>query len=162
MSFDFRKSDTVFADDDTVAEYKPSAELRPTSHAFKQIPKHPRIEARRMVVIKPRVKSKKWTREAELASIAAPFKRLLEEVELKYGHQSSLQRLLFSEEYMAVIGLGPRVVPLLLADLKTGSTPWFWALKAVTRENIGEGVAGGDFRGLRQAWLAWGVSKGLL
>lgn len=64
---------------------------------------------------------------------------------------------------MGIIGLGPRVVPLLLADMKENNNiPWFWALKATTHENIGADAAPGDFKGLNDAWLAWGHSKGLI
>jgi hypothetical protein len=117
-----------------------------------------------MVVIQPKAKAggNTWIREALNSQLSGVFKQLVEEIELKYGPQSSLQRLLFSEEYMAVIGMGPRVVPLLLADLKSGNTPWFWALKAITREDVGSDVGPGDFRSLREEWLAWGATKGLL
>lgn len=162
MSFDFKETDRDFAVPSSSNEYEGASNFPHSPHARKTLPQLPRGATKRMVVIKPKVKATTWAREAELAPIAETFKRLLEDIALKYGHQSSLQRLLFSEEYMTVIGFGPRIVPLLLADLKTGNTPWFWALKAITRENIGENVGAGDFRSLREAWLAWGVSKGLL
>ena len=162
MSFDFRKGDFGFAEPNTSSEYETSLNLAYAKHSRKPQPQYQRGEVKRMVVIKPRVAAKGWTRDAESASISAPFKQLSEKIDLKYGHQSSLQRLVFSEEYLAVIGFGPRVVPLLLSDLKTGNTPWFWALKAITREDVGADVGGGDFRGLREAWLAWGIAKGLL
>lgn len=163
MSFDYKRGDNTFSDH-LAADYDLPVNFPlpgGTRKKLRATPQHHGV-AKRMVVIKPKAEAKPWTREAELTPVGPVFKRLLEDIQLKYGQQSSLQGLLFSDEYLAVIGFGPRVVPLLLADLKTGNTPWFWALKAITRENIGGNVAPGDMRSLRDAWLAWGVSKGLL
>lgn len=160
MSFDFLKSDTIFAE--FPDEYEVAPNFLTPSQRFSTLPQHHRTAVKRMVVVKPKRESKTWIQEAESLPLAATFKELTETIELKYGHQSSLQHLLFSEEYMTVIGFGPRVVPLLLADLKSGNTPWFWALKAITREDVGGDVGAGDFHSLREAWLTWGTAKRLL
>lgn len=160
MSLDFLKSDILFVDCPDM--YGAASDFLPSTHRPKALHRHPRTISKRMVVIKPKKVEKTWIEEAESTSLAAPFKQLTETIKLKYGHQSSLQHLLFSEEYMTIIGFGPRVVPLLLTDLKSGNTPWFWALKAITREDVGADVGAGDFRSLREAWLTWGTAKGLL
>lgn len=172
MSFDFKWDPVGFADS-TGAEYESPSNYRQPPPVWGELPQRKRASAKRMVVIKPSAKTETnaskrregrsaWVRDALSIPLTEAFKQLVDEIELKYGAQSNLQRLLFSEEYMAVIGMGPRVVPLLLADLKSGNTPWFWALKAITREDVGSDVGPGDFRSLREAWLSWGASKGLL
>lgn len=162
MSLDFRRGDIEFAATDDV--YEATSTFQQPIHQRKSrlYPQHSRASAKRMVLIKPKAQVKTWILEAEATPLPAILKRLIQDMSKKYGHLSNLEPLLFSEEYMAVIGLGPRVVPLLLSDMKSGNTPWFWALKAITRENVGASVGAGNFRNLRDAWLAWGVEKGLI
>lgn len=169
MSFDFRRGDVDFAES-VPGFYEAPSNFRHSALVPKALHQHTRAPTKRMVVIQPKAKTKTkakakigtWVREALDAPLLGTFRDLVEQIDFKYGPQSNLQRLLFSEEYMAVIGMGPRVVPLLLEDLKSGNTPWFWALKAITREDVGSDVGAGDFRSLRDAWLVWGATKGLL
>ena len=160
MSFDFSDGNIGFAE--IHGEYDAKADFRPLMHRRNVLTRQTQVHSKRMIVVKPKAKAKNWVAEAESAPIAGILKRLKDDIDLKYGHLSSLEPTLFSEEYMAVIGLGPRVLPLLLLDLRTGHTPWFWALKAITRENVGNDAPAGDFGSLRDAWLAWGAAKGLL
>lgn len=165
MSLEFRMGDIGFVES-SGAPYETAPDFQLSPKVRKTRPQHQRTQAKRMVVIRPKEhgqgREPAWVREALVSPIEVAFGQIVDAIELKFGPQSSLQRLIFSEEYMAIIGMGARVVPLLLADLKTGNTPWFWALKAITRENVGANVGPGDFGGLRDAWLAWGAKKGLI
>lgn len=56
--------------------------------------------------------------------------------------------------YLAIIGLGPDALPLLLAELDERPAQWFWALRSIARTDPAEGLD--TFDGARRAWLDWG------
>jgi hypothetical protein len=62
--------------------------------------------------------------------------------------------------YQEIIGLGPDAVPLILRSLEGAANDWFWALIAITRVDVAEGVA--DTRLAADRWLEWGKTRGLL
>ena len=80
----------------------------------------------------------------------------------QFGASSDLTRLFYSIGYLEVIGLGPRVVPLLLRDMRDDRRPWFFALSAITRADAAKNVNPGDIRGVIDAWLAWGKRRRFL
>ena len=62
--------------------------------------------------------------------------------------------------YLRIISLGWKVVPLILRELQREPAPWFLALRAITgEENVGREHPG-NFRGMAEAWLAWGRERG--
>jgi hypothetical protein len=60
--------------------------------------------------------------------------------------------------YQQIIGLGEPVLPLILENLRSDANDWFWALIAITRFNVAEGVSDVDEATAR--WLAWGRNTG--
>jgi hypothetical protein len=67
--------------------------------------------------------------------------------------------------YQQIIGLGPDVVPFLLRDLVDNSDDpphWFWALVAITRANPMPDSARGDSVQQANAWIRWGLSRGII
>lgn len=80
----------------------------------------------------------------------------------QFGASSDLSRLFYSQGYIEVIGLGPRVVPLLLRDMMERRRPWIFALQAITRHNAARNVEPGDIRSAINAWLAWGKRRRFL
>lgn len=62
--------------------------------------------------------------------------------------------------YQQIIGLGPDVVPLLLAELEGHPDHWFWALHAITREDPVPSESRGKIKAMAQAWLDWGKRHG--
>jgi hypothetical protein len=64
--------------------------------------------------------------------------------------------------YQRIIGMGWPVVPLILEELRREPDQWFWALEAITEENPVGAADAGNVRRMAQAWIAWGVSQGLL
>lgn len=62
--------------------------------------------------------------------------------------------------YQRIIGMGPRVVPLLLAELERKSGHWFWALHAITGANPVPEDSEGNLRAMAEAWLEWGRQRG--
>ena len=68
--------------------------------------------------------------------------------------------LVFS--YQRIIGLGPKVVPLILVELQKETNHWFWALEAITGENPVPKEDAGDVEASARAWIAWGKKNGHL
>jgi len=65
--------------------------------------------------------------------------------------------------YQSIIGMGPDVIPLILAQLESeGDEPdqWFWALKAITCHDPVRPDDRGDFAAMAHAWLQWGRDEG--
>lgn len=111
---------------------------------------------RKTLRIVPSSSSNAWLTDQENIDVKAELKSLVRRMDERLGPASRLTERLFSAEYAAVIGLGPRVVPLLIKDLQRSLQPWFWALKAITREDPARDVNSGDFHGIASAWIAWG------
>ena len=64
--------------------------------------------------------------------------------------------------YYQIIGMGPKVVPLILRELEKETDHWFWALEAITGENPVKEDDAGDMRASARAWLEWGRRNGLI
>jgi len=62
--------------------------------------------------------------------------------------------------YQRIIGLGPQVILLILADLEKEPDHWFWALKAVTGEDPVSPDDRGRLPAMTAAWLKWGRENG--
>jgi hypothetical protein len=62
--------------------------------------------------------------------------------------------------YQEIIGLGPDALPLILKELRTDLADWFWALVAITRKDVAEGVT--DPAEAARRWLEWGRNIGHL
>src|SRR5438045_993176 len=50
------------------------------------------------------------------------------------GAESSLSRITGNMNYLRIISLGKKAVPLILRDLQREPAPWFLALRAITGE----------------------------
>lgn len=85
------------------------------------------------------------------------FNELAEDWRRETALESFVVRKVMHFSYQSIIGLGPAVVPLLLESLAQEPQDWFWALAAIAREDVAEGVD--SFDDAAAAWLAWG--KGL-
>lgn len=76
---------------------------------------------------------------------------------------SSLTKKITHPAYLRIIALGPDVVPLILRRLRDQPAYWFVALNALSSEPspVPESDSA-SFSASREAWLAWGRSKGLI
>jgi hypothetical protein len=75
---------------------------------------------------------------------------------------SSTSQRALHPAYQRIIGMGPRVVPLLLEELKTSPTWLFWALKAITNVDPVPSQSQGKLKEMAQAWIEWGRELGLV
>jgi hypothetical protein len=90
------------------------------------------------------------------------FQALREEWLAKRGATSSINDMSMLQPYQEIIGMGEKVVPFILAQLRQeGDRPdqWFWALRAITHENPIVPGDQGDFRAMAKAWIEWGAKK---
>jgi len=62
--------------------------------------------------------------------------------------------------YMRIIGQGPAVVPLLIAELIRKPAHWGLALYAITGANPVRDEDAGDVDRIAAAWIAWGRENG--
>lgn len=75
---------------------------------------------------------------------------------------SAASALFMHPAYQEMIGLGPAVLPLMLADLKKTHDHWFWALRAITGENPVPAEERGKVERMAERWVDWGRARGLL
>ena len=64
--------------------------------------------------------------------------------------------------YLRIISLGPPALPLILRALEKEPDPWFWALTAITGEDLTPKSHSFRFSKLVEAWLQWGRKRGYL
>src|SRR5438105_4459135 len=73
-----------------------------------------------------------WAKEVGPDDLEEVFRRLIAEWRSAVAHLSSTTRRVQHPAYQRIIALGPRVVPLLLRELKGRPNHWFAALRALT------------------------------
>ena len=92
--------------------------------------------------------------------LASVFRQLADEWYEATAGLSFIQKKIAHPAYYQIIGLGPEVVPLLLRELRTSRSHWFWALHSITRENPVR--PGADLDQSIEDWLTWGKTRGLI
>lgn len=61
--------------------------------------------------------------------------------------------------YQFIIGMGEKVLPYILRELSKKDEDWYWALKAISREDPVPPEHRGKRSTMRQLWLEWGKAK---
>lgn len=95
-------------------------------------------------------------------SLEVRFRDLAQRWQKDTEASSSILRMVRHPAYQEIIGMGPAVVPLLLAELKRRPDYWFAALQQITGENPAPKECAGKLSDVTAAWLEWGKRKGLL
>ena len=75
-------------------------------------------------------------------------------------HSSFVAEIAMNPNYQKIIGMGEKVVPLLLQELERRPEHLFWALKAITGADPVQPHQRGKVRDMAQAWLLWASEKG--
>lgn len=91
------------------------------------------------------------------------FQRLVKQWRVERGARSSITEAVLCPAYQSVIGMGPTVVPFILAQLESeGDDPdhWFWALKAITGADPVNDHDRGNLRLMALAWRQLGQLQG--
>ena len=94
--------------------------------------------------------------------LAPEFHRLAAEWRELSAHLSNSMQMAMLPSYQRIIGMGPGVVGLILADLERKPDFWFWALEHLTGEDPIPADARGRVRLMAAAWVRWGYERGLL
>ena len=90
------------------------------------------------------------------------FTTLRDDWKAKTRHLSNTGQISLVFSYQSIIGMGPAVVPLILAELEREPDHWFWALEAITGENPVNKDDAGDIEASANAWVEWGRQNGQL
>jgi hypothetical protein len=69
------------------------------------------------------------------------------------GHHSILEQKILHPYYQQIIGMGEKALPYLIKALDYKPSHWFWALRAITRENPAKDASTVDQA--VQAWRDW-------
>jgi len=97
---------------------------------------------------------------AEAEQIRGEFVGLAEQWRLDTQHLSQISQKVAHAAYFRIMGMGERVIPLLLEALRDRPAHWFAALKATT--NVDPVPAGANPSTAREAWLEWSRKEGLV
>jgi len=65
-------------------------------------------------------------------------------------------------DYLRIIGMGERAIPLMLEDLRKRADHWFIALHAITGVSPVPAEDRGRLDKMAEAWIAWGEQNGYL
>ena len=71
---------------------------------------------------------------------------------------SSSTDIILHDAYQQIMCMGPRVIPLVLRDLRERGGQWFWALEHLARTNPVPESDLGNIKKQRDAWLKWAAS----
>lgn len=92
----------------------------------------------------------------------ARFRLLAEKWRKERGITSSATKMAICPSYQRIIGMGERVVPLILRQMQDeGDDPdhWFWALEMITDADPIPVEAYGDTVRMAEAWFSWAEGK---
>jgi len=72
----------------------------------------------------------------------------------------SSSSMCMNKAYQHIIGMGPYAIPLILKELERKPDWWFWALKAISREDPVPEAFRGNLALMTRYWLEWGKNQG--
>lgn len=104
------------------------------------------------------IKERVWQKE-RASPLEETFNKLAEKWRAETRYLSAIDDIVLNRTYQSIIGMGPEVVPLLLRELQKRQHLWFWALRAITREDPVQPGDVGNVRKMSEAWLNWGREK---
>jgi len=93
---------------------------------------------------------------------AIKFYELKSRWEAETAILSSIIEIAMHPAYQQIIGMGPIVIPLILAEMEKRPEHWFWALKSITGENPVLPEHRGRVKEMTKAWLNWGREQGYI
>jgi len=112
-----------------------------------------RVLSRELATAKP---------EQHRAYVERRFGELAAQWEAETRHISSLTDMSSHQSYKRIIKLGWDVVPFLLKDLQQNCRFWFPALAEITKIQPFDSSDVGNGKRMTEAWLQWGLKKGLI
>ncbi|MCT7965838.1 hypothetical protein NG799_05765 [Laspinema sp. D1] len=95
-----------------------------------------------------------------VSEVEKTFLELAEQWRRETRGISSTNKASMHPLYQQIIGMGKAVIPLLLRELERNSGQWFWAIKAISREDPVPPEKRGQTQEMIRYWLEWGKQKG--
>lgn len=92
--------------------------------------------------------------------LATAFEGLAATWERETAIASTVERIAMHPAYQQIIGMGPAALPFILQRLVSAPSHWFWALVAITRQDVAAGET--TVEGATRAWIEWGRAHGYL
>jgi hypothetical protein len=86
------------------------------------------------------------------------FRRLAEKWRRETRLSSRIEKKVMHPAYQRIIGMGPKVLPLILRDMERRPGYWYWALRAISGEDPAAGAR--TISEARETWLQWGRARG--
>lgn len=100
---------------------------------------------------------------ANNSSVKERFEHLAQRWRTETDGYSMVRKKIQHHDYQEIIGeLGYQAVPLILRELKLRGGHWYHALSLLTAENPIPPELAGDVPAMRECWLQWGRSRGLV
>jgi hypothetical protein len=99
--------------------------------------------------------------EVVTPEVEAEFRRHVEQWRKETLAYSSIARKIAHPDYLAIISMRKKAIPLLLRELEERPTYWFAALKAVAKDEQPPDEPS-SFDAAVKAWLDWGKKRGYL
>jgi hypothetical protein len=75
-------------------------------------------------------------------------------------HLSDTNEICMEEHYQQIIGMGEPALAFIFSELREDIDHWFWALKAITRQDPVPEEHRGRMKIMREYWLAWASRHG--
>lgn len=75
-------------------------------------------------------------------------------------HLSVIREILLHPAYLSIIGMGDKIIPLLLRELEKSPDHLVWALKAITHADIVPSIRQARITDIVHAWLGWAKRTG--
>ena len=88
------------------------------------------------------------------------FKRLRDEWKSRKSHSSCVEEVILHTAYLHIIGMGPKAIPFILAELEKEIDHWFPALHAITEARPVPERYHGNMKQMAAAWLKWARKQG--
>src|SRR5258708_7147987 len=113
------------------------------------------------VTERPRPRLEAAPKPDQARDIADVFNELTAKWKAETELLSDMTKKSTNWSYQQIIGLGPAVLPLILKELEREPDDWFWALRAITRQNAIKKEHVGKVKLMAKDWIEWGKERGL-
>ena len=132
-----------------MAEYYESRVAELTAHARKL------GEAAMLLQRQVEEREREQAKEVD-AELEQTFRALADKWRLETRMLSSDSDIAANFSYHQIIGMGEKALPLIFREMRERGGRWFWALRAITRQNPIRPEDRGNVRRMTEAWLEWG------
>jgi hypothetical protein len=100
--------------------------------------------------------------EPDVASIEEEFAVLANNWHDETDFVSAPSRVTGNDNYLKIISMGKKVIPLILEDLKERGGNWYCALRILSGEDPVPIEVRGDVEQMKGTWLQWGRERGYI